>query len=139
MRFRFSLALAACAAVGCATTGPLPAAASGLVEELEQRGLQLVPYDVGYDRAFDRVDPEAHVVTYAVGGIEPPTKRRTAAVLSVFQFATDAQAEADLGRLRRTYPTDDLYVDGRLAVLVTGTTPGLDLALRRRFGPPVDV
>lgn len=128
-------AAAACVAVGCATTGPLPPAVDGLVGELERRGLQLLPYDVGYDRAFDRVDPGAHVATYAAGGIEPPTQRRTYAVLSVFQLSADADAP----RLRRVYPAGDLYVDGRLAVLVTGETPGLDLALWRRFGPPVDV
>ena len=141
MRTRSLLALAVAAswvAAGCATSGPLPAAVDGLIESLEQRGLQLLPYDIGYDRAFDRVDPEAHVATYLVRGVEPPTRRRTAAVLDLYQFETEAAAGAAVPELRHIHAAGTLYVDGRLVALARGDTPGLQLALRRRFGAPRD-
>ena len=124
---------------GCATAVALPAPAADLVRTLEGRGLQLQPYDVGYDRAFDRVDSLAHVGTYLVRGVEPPTRRRTAAVLDVYLFETDAGARAAVFELRRIHEVGALYVDGPLVALSRGQTPGLELALRRRFGPPLDV
>ncbi len=139
MRLALSAAVVGCALVsGCASPGPLPVPAADFAQMLEQRGLVLTPYEIAYDRAFERIDSAAYVTTYLVRGVEPPTRRRSAATVSVYLFETEGKARAGIGGLRHTEPGADVYADGALVAVVRGDTPGLALAMRRRFGPPVD-
>ena len=138
MRLALPLAFCVVALAGCATSGPLPAPVQDLVGVLEGRGLQLTPCNVCNGQAFERVDSTALVASYTVRGIEPPTRRRTLAVLDAYVFETEAHARAGLPLLRHIHPVGRIYADGPLVAVTQGATPGLELAMRRRFGPPVD-
>ena len=132
--------LALVAIAGCAVgLGPLPAEVDALVDYLERRNLQLTPVDVAYDRAFETVDPDAHVVTYGVTPTTQPARRRPAAALmDVYLFASEAALERGLDGLRRLHSRGQIYVDERTVLYVRGDEPDLTVALGRRFGPPLD-
>lgn len=142
MRLAPLLALAAVSALaGCRLgLGPLPPEVDGLVGYLSERNLQLAVDDVAYDRAFDSVDPDAHVVTYRVTALQPPSGRyQPPAHVDVYRFATAAGAEAGIAGLRRIHDRGRLYADGTLVLYVRGSVPDLDPALGRRYGAPISV
>ena len=136
-----SVALAAVVA-GCAVgLGPLPAEVEDLVDYLERRSFRLTPDATAYDTAFERVDPEAHVVSFRVraAGLTLERQRSAGAILDVYRFGSAAKAESGIAGLRRIHSRGDLYVEGTTVVHVRGREPDLDLALVRRYGTPLDV
>ena len=120
--------------------GPLPPEVDDLADYLAGQNLQLAVDDVAYDRAFDSVDPDAHVVTYRVTAGQPQSRgSRPPALIDVYRFRTEADAEAGLAGLRRIHDRGELYVDGALVLYVRGDAPDLRLALGRRYGAPLGV
>lgn len=117
--------------------GPLPPEVDDLSDYLRRQNLRLVPAEVAYDRAFERIDPDAHVVTYEVTVAGPTSSpHRRGAYIDVFWFASEDATEAGVAGLRRVHGAGSIYVDGRLVVYLRGETPGLQFALERRFGTP---
>lgn len=127
--------------VGCRLgLGPLPPEVDDLADYLSERNLQLAVDDVTYDRAFDTVDPDAHVVTYRVTAIQPRSRTyRPPALIDVYRFQTEADAETGIAGLRRIHDRGELYTDGTLVLYVRGDAPDLALALGRRYGTPVSL
>ena len=144
MRLAPLLALAAVgltALAGCRLgLGPLPPEVDGLVDYLSRRNLQLAVDDIAYDRAFDRVAPDAHVVTYRVAALQPPAGTyQPPAHIDVYRFPSGADAEAGIVGLRRIHDRGRLYRDGALVLYVRGSAPDLYLALDRRYGTAIPV
>jgi hypothetical protein len=120
--------------------GPLPPEVDGLVDYLSERNLQLAVDDVAYDRAFDAVDPEAHVVTYRVTALQPRAlSSGPPALIDVYPLQTPAEVEAGIAGLRRLHDRGELYTDGTLVLYVRGDAPDLALALGRRYGVPLAI
>ena len=137
---RLPAALALLALAGCVFgRAPLPSDVQDLVDYLEARNLRLVPAEVAYDRAFETVDAEAHVVTYSVTATQPRSqdRRLAGALLDVYQFDSEAALTAGLAGLRRIHARGDLYVRGTTVLYVRGDAPDLAVALGRRFGVPI--
>jgi len=120
--------------------GPLPPEVDDLVDYLSERNLQLAVDDVAYDRAFDAVDPEAHVVTYRVTALHPRAlSSGPPALIDVYRFQTAAEVEAGIAGLRRLHDRGELYTGGALVLYVRGDAPDLALALGRRYGVPLAI
>ena len=135
-----ALAVSACLLLaGCQLgLGPLPAEVQALSDYLVARNLRLTPDATAYDRAFDSVDPDAHVVSYRVTAPQPGP-RPEVALVDVYRFGGEAARERGVAGLRRIHDRGRLYGDGRLVLHVRGSAPQLDLLLGRRYGAAVQV